>query len=147
VLYVYAEHHQRATLIRDHVARIREIDGNWEYLKGDKLTGFSIEDTVCDHDRQERAELEDQGIFSSPAEKTKDIGFQICNRAFKQDRIFISPDCYWLMKELSTNQYKPSSRGGKEEEIDKDNDATAAFRYLVMYFFGHGEIDYSVESS
>jgi hypothetical protein len=144
VVYVYAEYYQRRLLIRDHAAAIKAIDEDWTLLTERDRDYVEIETSVCDHDRQERAELEAEGIYSMPAEKSVDIGVQVCNRAFKQRKVFIAPSCYWLRKELSTYHYRQTGQAGKEI-IDKvDDHAVDPFRYMLMYFLGHGEVDYEV---
>ncbi len=138
-LYIYGEHYHAETLLQDHAAMIRETERNPDWYEDFAAVGASsiVETTVCDHARQERAELENHGIFTEPANKEVDLSIAVINRLFKQRRLFVFRDrCPHLCEEVENYRYMDNTHGGKEQPLKVNDDAVDAFRYAVMYFFG-----------
>ena len=124
-LYVYDEHYQPATLIRDHAKAI--------HARG------SIDWTVADHDAQERAELNAQNIHTQPAIKDVSLGIQrVAERmvvlADGYPRLFISGNCVNLLRECGQYVWAERKDGKvvKEEPLKEHDHAMDALRYMVM---------------
>ena len=154
-LYIYLEHYQAETLLKDHASMIDALERN-EGLYADVarhgMMGL-IEATICDHARQERAELEQHGIYTDPANKDVMLSIQIINRLLKpqvgydgqeRPRLYIFNDLPNIMREVENYRWKPTRTGDKEEPIKEDDHAVDPLRYLATYFFANG-FDESVE--
>ena len=125
-LYVYDEHYQANMLIADHASAIKRRPG---VFKSD----------VADHDAQERAELDDNGIPTRPAKKDVALGIQrvaerLVVRADGYPRLFISTKCENLIREIARyawEERKPD-KPVKEEPKKVEDHAVDALRYMVM---------------
>ena len=154
-LYIYLEHFRNETLLRDHAEIIQRMEVDESLYSGVHEYGMMglIEETICDHDRQERAELEQHGIYSSPANKDVRLSIQIINRLLKpaltydgtlKPRLYIFDDCENVKREMQNYRWNPKPTGGKEEPLKEQDDAVDPVRYLATYFFASGS-DESVE--
>jgi len=120
-LYVYDEHYERKTLIRDHAAAINARGGKYDW-------------TVSDHDAQDAAELAQHGVLTVNARKDVTIGLQRVKARMKvkedgRPRLYIHDRCVNLRRELGMYRW----RGDNREEPVKENDhAMDALRYMVM---------------
>ena len=145
-LYIYLEHFQNETLLRDHADIIQRLEVDESLYSGVfdyGMTGL-IEETICDHDRQERAELEQYGVYTAPANKDVRLSIQIINRLLKpsltadgteQPRLYIFDDCENVKREMQGYRWNPKPLAGKEEPIKEHDDAVDPVRYLATYFF------------
>ena len=96
-----------------------------------------IENTVCDHARQERAELEQHGIYTDAAQKDVDLSIAIMNRILKAQQMFVFRDrCPKLCEELENYRYADTRGGDKEQPLKVNDHSVDAARYAVMYAFG-----------
>lgn len=145
-LYIYLEHYQTETLLKDHAETIQRIEVDESLYAGVQEFGMMglIEETICDHDRQERAELEQHGIYTSPANKDVRLSIQIINRLLKpslsfdgteRPRLYVFDDCENVMRELQNYRWNPKPLAGKEEPLKENDDAVDPVRYLATYFF------------
>jgi PBSX family phage terminase large subunit len=125
-LYIYDEHYEAKQLIKYHAEKIRERKGRFV-------------STARDHDAQEGAELEDLGIYTTPARKDVEAGIQaVAKRIAKNDkgkpRLIIFKNCTNTIRELFAycwSKTKPDKE--TKEQPNKINDHTCdALRYMVM---------------
>jgi phage terminase large subunit-like protein len=124
-IYVYQEHYQAERLLQHHASQIVEKDSEGvEPHEGCPPPKHS----VADHDRQERAELLVHGIQTTPANKTVDLGIQIVNRYFKQEKLFIFNDLPNTLREVQSYHFK---NGVPYKQDDHSQDC---LRYGIMYF-------------
>lgn len=145
-MYMYREIYMTSRTVRRHSEKINELS-----------EGENIQYTVCDHDAEDRATLEENGIYTTPARKEVTVGIEKV-----QDRLAKSKDgrprLYFLRDSLVETDldrenlhrtirtvdefggyvWKPpeSSRTGesakKEEPIKRDDHGMDAVRYAVM---------------
>lgn len=145
-MYMYREIYMTQRTVRRHADRINELS-----------EGEDIQTTVCDHDAEDRATLEENGIPTIPAEKAVTVGIEkVQDRLAKaQDgkpRIFFLRDSLVetdlerqsVRKTLCTTDefggyvWGPSEspRTGeskKDTPIKKDDHGMDAMRYGVMF--------------
>lgn len=155
-LYIYLEHYQSEMLLEDHAAEITRLENDLS-LYADVLkygTAGLIKETLCDHDRQERAELEKYEIYTTPANKDVRLSIQIINRLLKprlsydgieRPQLYIFNDLPNLTKEMQNYRWNPKATGGKEEPLKEDDHSVDALRYMATYFFEHLIDDAPVE--
>lgn len=129
-LYVFDEHYQANTLIKDHAKAIHK--------RG------AIDWTVADHDAQERAELRDAGIQTRAANKEVEFGLQrVAERLVVQPdgypRLFISANCVNLVREFGSYVWEERKDGKpvKEQPLKVNDHAMDALRYMVMAVDDH----------
>ncbi|MBD3251648.1 hypothetical protein GF380_04320 [Candidatus Uhrbacteria bacterium] len=140
-LYYFAEHYKAETLLKDHAEAIRRIELDMSYWHG--LNFRRYEARVCDHERQTRAELEEAGIWTDPADKAVDVRIDLMNRMMKEGRFLVHPRCYELARTLPLYHYKEQRAGSdqKEQPVKEDDDPVDAGGYLAMYFEGGSSYD------
>ena len=131
-LYIYDEHYQDHVLIKDHAEAIHSRPGNFAW-------------TVADHDAQERAELEDKGIYTLPAQKAVAIGLQkVAKRLIIQGdgkpRLIVFDTCKNVIREIEKYAWAANKSGmiKKEEPVKADDHAMDALRYMIMEIDGGG---------
>jgi hypothetical protein len=155
-MWFYDEYYQNQTLMKDHAAEIlsRRTDMS---LFTDVLNNVGLEDCICDHDRQERAELDAAGVWNSPAQKgpgSVALSIQILNRkmmprADGRPSFYVSPDCPHLIQQLGSIVYKEVRPGrDQKEEIapGQEDHAVDPARYAGMYFFSEEDAHYGFAS-
>ncbi|MBP5183448.1 MAG: phage terminase large subunit [Lentisphaeria bacterium] len=127
-LYIYRELYKNRTRTRVLAQEIRRLSGSEKYL-------FS----VADHDAQERAELEVEGIPTNAADKRVTAGIQaVKNLLAKTEegspRLFFFSGLKNLLSEIYEYKWLPSddSRNAKEEPLKFNDHAMDALRYMVM---------------
>jgi phage terminase large subunit len=103
-----------------------------------------VNNSVSDHDAQERAELTKQRVRTSPAKKDVTLGIQkVSERLVKQKdgkpRLMFFNTCKNTISEISKYQWQERKEGRpvKEEPLKIDDHAMDALRYMVM------ELDYN----
>lgn len=124
-LYIYREHYQAKTLIKDHAAVIKD-EVAW---------------AVADHDAQDAAELASLGVQTIPADKGSGSvigGLQKVKARMKvladgYPRLFISKACPNLIREMMSYRWPGSKqdRNEKEEPVKENDHALDALRYIV----------------
>lgn len=140
-MYMYREIYMSQRLTSEHADLINALS-----------EGENIEDTICDHDAQERAVLESKGIWTMPADKRVELGIQKVVERLKRagdgkPRLYILRDSLVerdesldkkpasTVEELDGYHYPPSRDGHNEKEhpVKKDDHGMDAKRYAVMY--------------
>lgn len=140
-IYFYDEYYKAHTLIKDHVAYIVQREAQHMQLVTSALDYRPIEASICDHERQTRAELEACGLFTVAADKSVELGIQTVNRALMirgdgTPGVYISPVCKHLIHQMGSYHYKQVRDGNENKEIiaKVDDHAVDPARYGVQYF-------------
>ena len=147
-LYLYREIYHTKRLVRDHAKQINKLS-----------EGEQIEFVVTDHDAEDRATLEAEGIPTDAADKSVTVGLEAVNaRMITHDKegvaiagnpsIFILRDSLverdmdleeagrpcCTAEEIPGYVYPPdaSNRSVKEAPVKVDDHGCDAMRYLVM---------------
>lgn len=143
-LYVYQEHYQNMTLLKEHARIIQEKD--MQGLEEGAKDSY-IETTVADHDAQGRADLADYGVPTTAAKKDLEIGIEKVNMRFVimktyNTRLYVFNNCKNTIRECTKYHYQEAKENKNTPEIpvDKDNHTCDALRYAVMYFDGAHDI-------
>jgi phage terminase large subunit len=141
ILYIYDEYFAKGKLLAEHAKEIYDRTVKHMYSFVDPINYMPIESTVADHDKQDRAELENPllgecAIYTVPAIKEVDTGIQKVNRYLKDGRLFIFPHCQKTAEQFSTYHYKFIKEGAEEKEVvfKLDDEAPDCVRYGVEYF-------------
>ncbi len=138
-LYVYQEYYQAGTLLKYHAESIQELD---EWGLSESRWKPDFEAAAADHDSQDRAEFENYGIPTIPAEKDVQLGIQTVNRLLKTQPngrpiLYIFDDLEHTLEEANNYHYEPQRKNkNAPEQPAKVNDHTQdALRYACMYFY------------
>lgn len=142
-MYRYREIYMSRRTVKTHSRQIRELSA-----------GENIETTITDHDAEDRATLDEEGIYSRNATKDVSRGIQAVMQRLKpghdgRPRMFFFRDALveiddsldQARKPLNTEQEFPgyvwqkdtSGRPVKEEPVKVDDHGVDATRYAVMY--------------
>ncbi len=138
-MFLYRQIYRTRRTVRAHAEQINTLTGE-----------ESIEITVCDHDAEDSATLQECGIATTPAEKAVSVGIQAVQERLKiqpdgRARLYIVRDSLVetdeLLEEaklpLSTEQefdgYVWANKDAREEPVKKDDHGMDALRYAVMY--------------
>lgn len=132
-LYVYMEYSAQRRTVRQHAENMLEL-----------VNETRIDWTVADHDAEDRATLEENGITTDPANKEVLAGIdnvidKLHHDKNKKTNIKIFRSCSKLIFGLYCYRWKDptttNSRPKDREVVKEDDDHVDAFRYLVMRFF------------
>ncbi len=156
-LYFFAEHYQNEMLLKDHAQIIRKMELDVSLFTGSPMNLSGIpENRLCDHDRQERAELEECGIWTEAADKDVHFSIERINRLLKPKQngrpsFFVMDSCPNLQREMQNYRYKEVRAGSedKEQPIKENDHAVDAARYITLYCFPEsmgGEIESAAPS-
>ena len=125
-LFIYDEHYADHQLIEWHADRIKRRKGKYIW-------------TVRDHDAQEGAELEANGVSTWPAQKDVDAGIQkVALRMRVQEdgkpRLFVFRSCENTRRELGMYRWQErrEDKPLKEEPMKVNDHTCDALRYMVM---------------
>lgn len=143
--YVYKEYSIKNRTVNEHARHLKDLSGNEIY-----------DVTICDHDAEDRATLEEHGINTTPANKEVLSGIDNVidlldeNRETgKRTRVKIFRSCSSLINCLYSYRWKKSedsNRNAKDREVVKaDDDEADALRYGLMELFPIQSIDYSLD--
>ena len=147
-IHVYRQIYKTGMLVSDKAAMIKTQDKT-------EPTGSRCEATVADHDAEDRATLEREGIKTRPAHKAVRPGLEAVSRRFasrtKGRRILIhrgslchAPDPALVKAHKPTHlveellQYQLDSDGKDGYPIKQHDHACDALRYAVCYLDGVG---------
>ena len=126
-LYIYRELYRNKTLTKDNAQKINEMSGNEKYYC-----------TVADHDAEERAELNQFGIQTIPADKAVIPGIELVKQSLIPDQsgkphLFFFNNLKHTLSEIYAYEWLPMAEGrNAKEEPKKENDHTMdALRYMV----------------
>lgn len=143
-MYMYREIYMTHRIVKKHAEAIRQLSIGEEY-----------EATIADHDAEDRATLEEEGIFTIPAFKNIKQGIDACidrlndrdggkpRVMFMRDALVEADEEYlregglpvYTVQEFDNYQWAKGQDGKpiKELPVDKDNHGMDAFRYAVTY--------------
>lgn len=133
-LYIYREHSERFKTVVQHSEIIKEKSGNERYASP----------AICDHDAEDRATLEQNGIDTEKANKSVLLGIDNVNELLstengKRTNVKIFRSCVKLRDSLNSYVWKKGTENlssSKDREVLKiDDDEADAFRYLCMRVF------------
>lgn len=142
-MYLYRELYMTQRTVTEHAPVIRQ------HSEGEKF-----EQTICDHDAEDRATLEQCGIYNIPAVKDVSRGIQAVTERMKiagdgKPRLFImrgtlietdtrlvaehKPTC--ALEEIDGYIWNPvkENKQAREEPLKLNDHAMDALRYAVMY--------------
>jgi len=123
---VYREYGAEKITVRIHAGRIKELSGNEKYAT----------EAVCDHDAEDRATLEENGIRTKPANKQVQAGIDQCIDFIQRGKFHVTRSCVGLINDLYSYRWKETGSHIKDREVAKEDDNYAdAFRYGLMELF------------
>lgn len=141
-LYLYREIYMTRRTVKVHAKKITEMD------QGEPITW-----TVCDHDAEDRATLEENGIYNQAADKRIRVGIEAVTERLKvagdgRPRIYffrnalVEQDAALESAKKPTYTYQEFSgyiwpkgtdnKPVKELPVDMDNHGMDSMRYMVM---------------
>jgi len=125
--HAYNEYYRAQTTLATHANRIKMVGGADVYNA-----------TYADHDAQDRAELWEYGIQTTPAKKAVRNGIEAVQRALKvqadgKPRLYIHDNCVNLIRELAAYHYPEGTdlRDPNDEPAKKDDHTVDALRYII----------------
>jgi phage terminase large subunit len=138
-LYRYREIYMTRRTVKTHAEQINRLS-----------LGESFEATVCDHDAEDRATLEENGITTIPAVKSVSVGIQKLQERLKigangKARVYFLRDSLVEVDQMLVEGAKPrnteqefdgyiwSNKQTREEPVKNDDHGMDAARYAVMY--------------
>jgi len=126
---VYREYVKEGVTVRIHAQRIHELSEEDGY--------YEFEEAVCDHDAEDRATLEENGIPTKPADKTVLAGIDKMLDFIDRDKFHVFRSCTETISELGSYIWKIKDAGfTKDREVVKDNDnCMDCCRYGLMELF------------
>jgi len=138
-MFLYREIYMTRRTVKSHAQQINELnkrpDGETDY----------IEAYVCDHDAEDRATLEEMGIWPTPADKAISVGLEKVTNRLKDNKLFVLRDSLVEPDQALVDAYKPiqtldefdmyvwPDRGTKEMPVAANNHGMDGMRYGVMY--------------
>lgn len=148
-LYRYREIYHTRRTVRTHAATIRTVED----------AGEAIEACVADHDAEDRATLEEEGIGTEAAQKAVSVGIEAVRERLKpagdgRPRLFFlrdslverDPELAEAKKPTCTEEEFDSylwaktteARGPREEPVKLNDHGLDALRYACVYADGRG---------
>lgn len=142
----YYEDEKGSVTSEEHARDMQEYESNRGYFQEGPGQPLYYEDRLCDHDLQERIDLESFGYWTSPANKDRQLSWLVMNRLMKENRLIIHERCYELIRTIPLYHYKEQRPGTdqKEDAVKEDDDPIDALRYLTMYFCDGSDWDPSM---
>lgn len=149
-LYLYREIYMTGRTVRQHAEKINELSGYERYKA-----------TIADHDAEDRATLEEHGIYTIPADKRITVGIEKVQERLKmagdgKSRLYVVSDALAEVDRSLKSIYKPTcteeeftgyvypetrdGRNADEKPIKENDHGMDALRYMVMYLDGPGEV-------
>jgi PBSX family phage terminase large subunit len=176
-IYVYREIYKTNRIVRDHASGVWDEKDGKRTLIRPGIKQFSegdgeIEATVSDHDAEDRATLDAEGVDTTPAHKDILPGIEAVYNRLRpslhgdgtvRPRLYFLRDAlvekdedlideglpFSTVQEFDGYTYAKPKEGKapKEEPIDKDNHGMDTIRYIVSYVddLGGTQIDVSAE--
>ncbi|GAG52456.1 unnamed protein product, partial [marine sediment metagenome] len=158
--YLYRELYRTQTLVEDHAQTINDLTG-----------GENIENTVADHDAEDRATLRRYDIVTAPADKAISTGIECVAARLRvqpdgKPRLFIMRDSLvgrdqrlfdtgkpWCTTQEFDGYVYPKSQDGKpvkEIPVQVDDHGLDCVRYGMMwldrFLYGGPPIQFDIES-
>ncbi len=154
-MYLYREIYFTGRTVKDHASGVFDGDGKLIHKGILQLSeGENIEADIADHDREDRATLEQNGILTRKAHKDISPGIEAVSLRLRvagdgKPRLFVMRDAVAEVDEQLIEDKLPtcteqewdgyvypkaaSGKPVKELPIDKDNHGMDAVRYAVAY--------------
>jgi hypothetical protein len=144
-MYLYREWYMSQLTVKQHAGRIND------------LSGETYEATIADHDAEDRATLEENGIYTQAAQKAITVGIQKVEDRLKlagdgRPRLFVLRGALVERDERMVEAHKPvcteqefdtyvwpkgaDGKPVKETPVDVDNHGMDTTRYAAMYLDG-----------
>lgn len=130
-IIIYREYVKEKTVVRIHAGNIKDLS---------KLDGFyTYGNAVCDHDAEDRATLEENGIKTKPANKSVLVGIDKMIDFIERGKFNVFRSCTETITELGSYIWKNKDTGiSKDREVVKENDnCLDAIRYGIMDMFSN----------
>lgn len=125
-LFIYDEHYRRKTLIADHATAIKTRPGQWQF-------------TVADHDAQDNAEMQSNGVSTRNAQKDVIRGIQKVKARLEKagdgkPRLFVMRNCVNTIREMGMYRWQEAKgqRNEKEEPMKEMDHACDCLRYMTF---------------
>lgn len=153
-MWLYREIYMTGRTVKDHAAKIKELE-QWQLPDGaPNPERERIAASVADHDAEDRATLEQEGIITQPARKAITVGIQEVEGRLKpagdgRPRLYIMRDSLvekddrlddakkpWCTEQEFDGYVWPKGQDGKpvkETPVDKDNHGMDGMRYAAMH--------------
>lgn len=136
-LYLYRELYYTERTVREHAQQIREI------CESEEPAGV-IPLAICDHDAEDRATLAENGIKTTPAEKSVSVGIENTKFRFAEDKIkffknaLVETDVRLLDAGLPTNTVEEVpgyiwDPKGREKPVKQKDHGCDCLRYMVQH--------------
>lgn len=150
VVYFYREHVEKRMTVHQHTEFIKRYSiedlpaEQRKDMEAWKLAERLYQFTVTDHDAEDRATLEANGIFSRPANKDVLAGLDnvidlLTSGHERSTKVKIFRGCTSLIDGLYSYRWRESDHIIKDREVVKEDDDEAdAFRYALMEWFPSG---------
>lgn len=128
--YVYREYVVTKQTVKTHSAEIKKLSKGEVYHR-----------TVSDHDAEDRATLEENGIQTIAANKEVILGLDLMIELFEnpQTKVRIFRSCTETRMSLDSYRWKNSEmavkKGNDREVVKEDDDCADALRYVLMDIF------------
>ena len=145
-LYLYRQTYYSKRIVEDHTKQILELSGDEVY-----------EQTLADHDAEDRATMARYGVITSPALKAVTVGLQCVSNRLRivgdgKPRLFLMRDSLVEVDSELSRSGKPlcledeiesylwaepkDGKAEKEEPIKVNDHGCDAMRYMCMYLDG-----------
>lgn len=142
-LYLYRQIYMTKRTVRVHAQQINRLS-----------QGESYAATVADHDAEDRATLQENGIYTIPAKKEVSVGIDKVQERLKvqgdgRPRLYIVSDALVELDQSLKDAYKPTctleefagyvypqtrqGRNADERPVKEDDHGMDDLRYMVMY--------------
>ena len=147
-MYLYREIYHTKRTVRVHAQQINELSAGEEY-----------EATIADHDAEDRATLQESGIYTFAAEKTVTLGIERVQERLKpagdgRPRLFVMRGSLVEVDQSLESEFKPISaaaefggyvweptpdnRPNKDTPLKMNDHSMDSLRYAVMYTYSGG---------
>ena len=112
---IYREYEKERVVVRLHAEKIKDLS------KGDGF--YTYGRAICDHDAEDRATLEENGITTKPANKSVLVGIDKMTDLIERGKFKVFRSCTGVITELGSYIWKDKSVGiAKDREVVKEND-------------------------
>jgi phage terminase large subunit-like protein len=156
-LYVISEYYKNHRHIQDHALHMKEQIAAIAFQSGHRQTPHLI--VLADHDAQERAQYEIEGIYSEPAQKKVVEGIAVVRKLVKvhsdgHTRLKVFRQCTHTIEEFGRYHYPGEDTKGRLKPGEKADDPVKEWdhcldplRYIAVNILGYISWDASGFSS
>lgn len=131
---IYREYVQEEVVVRANAEEIKKRS----LLDSDSRLGhYDYGRAICDHDAEDRATLEENGISTTPANKSVLAGIDKFIDFIERGKFHVMRSCVETIGELGSHIWKKNQSGlMKDREVVKENDnCLDTVRYIIMHLF------------